>query len=152
MVIPHSSKPVFGQRGVAEALHIGEAVCLNSKRTLLPEGSIEVEDGIWIRCRSRRIRITFGSSAARTVLRILVNAADLVSIPAPARHGVDNEGNFIRHGRGKRLDINGRRTSTASRGLQGLRVDPGQRGRQDEQSASLPNDNQVLKFRGTANL
>src|SRR6266481_680052 len=148
-VIPPSSRPVFGQAASAEALHIGEGGLPQFQKDLgfpkVPskwrmgfgsDVAVDAQDHIWVLSRPHSLRHPRSTPP------------DLVSVPAPPVMEFDNEGNFIQgwggeSGPGYQWPSNEHGITVDDKGFvwilgnaDGARNNP----------ASLPNDNQVLKF------
>jgi len=141
--------------GVGRCLHIGEGGLPQfPERSQLPEGSVQVEDGIWVRRRKSTPRITFGFYAAHTVLRILGRRRP-TWYPS-RRHpswSLTTKATLFRPGRRKRARVPMAFQRTRhQRGLQRVSSGFGERGRETKQSASLPNDNKFSSSRRKANL
>src|SRR5437879_199764 len=148
-VIPPSSRPVFGQAASAEALHIGEGGLPQFQKDLgfpkVPskwrmgfgsDVAVDAQDHIWVLSRPHSLAHPRSTPP------------DLVSIPAPPVMEFDNEGNFIQawggeSGPGYQWPSNEHSITVDYKNFvwilgnaDGKRNNP----------ASLPNDNQVLKF------
>src|SRR5450759_897957 len=148
-VIPRSSQPVFGQAASAEAPHIGEGGLPQVEKDLnfpkVPSkwrmgfGSdiaVDAQDHIWILSRPH------------TLAHPRSTPPDLVSIPAPPVMEFDNEGNFIQawggeSGPGYQWPSNEHSITVDYEGFVWIL---GNADGKQNNPASLPNDNQVLKF------
>jgi len=148
-VLPHFSPPVLGQSAPAEAPHLGEGGLPQFERdSNFPKvpskwrmgfGSdvaVDAQDHIWVLSRPHSLRHPRSTPP------------DRVSVPAPPVMEFDNEGNFIQgwggeSGPGYQWPSNEHGITVDDKGFvwilgnaDGARNNP----------ASLPNDNQVLKF------
>ena len=148
-VIPHSSKPVFGQAASAEAPHIGEGGLPQFEKDLnfpkVPskwrmgfgsDVAVDAQDHIWILSRPHSLAHPRSTPP------------DLVSIPAPPVMEFDNEGNFIQawggeSGPGYQWPSNEHSITVDYKGFVWIL---GNADGKMNNPASLPNDNQVLKF------
>jgi hypothetical protein len=148
-LLPHLPPPVFGQTAPAEAPHIGEGGLPQFERDpnfpKVPskwrmgfgsDVAVDAQDHIWVLSRPQSLRHPRSTPP------------DLVSVPAPPVMEFDNDGNFIQgwggeSGPGYQWPSNEHGITVDDKGFvwilgnaDGARNNP----------ASLPNDNQVLKF------
>ena len=148
-VIPRSSRPVFAQTAQAEAPHIGEGGLPQFEKDLnfpkVPskwrmgfgsDVAVDAQDHIWILSRPHSLAHPRSTPP------------DLVSIPAPPVMEFDNEGNFIQawggeSGPGYQWPSNEHSITVDYKGFVWIL---GNADGKMNNPASLPNDNQVLKF------
>src|SRR6202140_1637810 len=148
-VIPHSSKPVFGQAAPAEALHIGEGGLPQFEKDLnfpkVPskgrmgfgsDVAVDAQDHIWILSRPHSLAHPRSTPP------------DLVSVPAPPVMEFDKVGNFIQgwggeSGPGYQWPSNEHGITVDYKGFVWI---VGNADGKMNNPASLPNDNQILKF------
>src|ERR1700688_3775463 len=148
-VIPRSPRPVFGQVAPAEALHIGEGGLPQFQKDLsfpkVPakwrmgfgsDVAVDAQDHIWVLSRPHSLAHPRSTTP------------DLVSIPAPPVMEFDNEGNFIQawggeSGPGYQWPSNEHGITVDYKGFVWIE---GNADGKHNNPASLPNDNQVLKF------
>ena len=147
--IPRASQPVFAQAASTEAPHIGEGglpqfqkdpnfprVPSKWRMGFGSDVAVDAQDHIWILSRPHSL------AHPRTT------APDLVSIPAPPVMEFDNEGNFIQgwggqSGPGYQWPSNEHSITVDYKGFVWIL---GNADGKMNNPASLPNDNQVLKF------
>src|SRR5713101_838737 len=148
-VLPHFSPPVLGQSAPAEAPHLGEGGLPQFERdSNFPKvpskwrmgfGSdvaVDAQDHIWVLSRPHSLAHPRSTPP------------DLVSIPPPPVMEFDNEGNFIQawggeSGPGYQWPSNEHGISVDYKGFVWIL---GNADGKQNNPASLPNDNQVLKF------
>jgi hypothetical protein len=149
-MMARSSQPVFGQAAApAEALHIGEGglpqfqkdpnfpkVPSKWRMGFGSDVAVDAQDHIWVLSRPHSLAHPRSTPP------------DLVSIPAPPVMEFDNEGNFIQawggeSGPGYQWPSNEHSITVDYNGF--VWIEGNADGKQNN-PASLPNDNQVLKF------
>jgi hypothetical protein len=150
IMMPRSSRPVFAQKApAAEVPHVGEGglpqfqkdpdfpkVPSKWRMGFGSDVAVDAQDHIWVLSRPHSLAHPRSTPP------------DLVSIPAPPVMEFDNEGNFIRawggeSGPGYQWPSNEHGITVDYKGF--VWIEGNADGKQNN-PASLPNDNQVLKF------